>query len=36
MTANISPHGPKIDPAIENHYDTGYERSRLFPEGIHR
>src|ERR1019366_9543964 len=22
-----------IDPAIENHYGTGYERSRLFPGG---
>jgi SAM-dependent methyltransferase len=22
-----------IDPAIESHYGTGYERSRLFPEG---
>ena len=22
-----------IDPAIESHYDTGYERSRLFPGG---
>jgi SAM-dependent methyltransferase len=22
-----------IDPSIERHYDTGYERSRLFPEG---
>jgi hypothetical protein len=22
-----------IDPAIETHYDTGYERSRLFPGG---
>jgi len=22
-----------IDPAIESHYDTGYERSRLFPSG---
>ncbi|MGH3273714.1 MAG: hypothetical protein ACRDNZ_05230 [Streptosporangiaceae bacterium] len=21
------------DPAIESHYDTGYERSRLFPGG---
>jgi ubiquinone/menaquinone biosynthesis C-methylase UbiE len=23
-----------IDPAIESHYGTGYERSRLFPDGI--
>lgn len=22
-----------IDPAIERHYGTGYERSRLFPDG---
>jgi hypothetical protein len=22
-----------IDPAIESHYGTGYERSRLFPGG---
>jgi ubiquinone/menaquinone biosynthesis C-methylase UbiE len=26
-------HGTVIDPAIESHYDTGYERSRLFREG---
>jgi SAM-dependent methyltransferase len=23
-----------IDPAIESHYGTGYERSRLFPDGL--
>src|SRR5215470_11224830 len=23
-----------IDPAIESHYGTGYERSRLFPSGV--
>ena len=30
---NPGQHGIMIDPEIESHYDTGYERSRLFPGG---
>ena len=30
---DFDPHETMIDPSIERHYDTGYEHSRLFPEG---
>src|SRR5215469_4174119 len=31
--ADTGESGTVIDPAIESHYGTGYERSRLFPDG---
>ena len=33
MTGGSRHSGAVIDPAIESHYGTGYERSRLFPGG---
>ena len=33
MTGVRGHSGTVIDPAIESHYGTGYERARLFPEG---